>query len=142
MKRVTKRVVSLLLTICMVASVIVAFPLTASAAVTITDEALFMTYPTYLSNSEMDEGLAKAEAAYYAVINSYSESDEAIAAFMYSVSEGVSLGIKDLLGKAGLTETLYEQHAREAATNYMKSMLANENIIEQTSKTVDKAIRH
>ena len=135
-----KKIISLFLTVTMIASLIVAIPVTnVAAAETITDEALFMTYPTYLSNSEMDEGLAKAEAAYYAVINSYSDSDETVAALMTSMSEGISILVKQGLANLGIGETLYETQAREAATKYMQSMLTNENVIKKASGIVDKA---
>ncbi len=137
-----KRIISLFLTVTMIASLIVTIPVTnVAAAETITDEALFMTYPTYLSNSEMDEGLQKAEAAYYAVINSYSDSDETVAALMSSMSEGVSILIKEGLANLGYGETLYETQAREAATKYMQSMLTNENVIKKASGIVDKAYK-
>ncbi len=137
-----KKIISLFLTVTMIASLIVAIPAgNVAAAETITDEALFMTYPTYLSNSEMDEGLAKAEAAYYAVINSYSDSDETVAALMTSMSEGISILVKQGLANLGIGETLYETQAREAATKYIQSMLTNENVIKKASGMVDKAYK-
>ena len=63
-----KRILSLMLILCIFGGITGYMPVGA-ATDTITDEALFMTYPSYLSNSEMDEGLSKAEAAYYAVFH-------------------------------------------------------------------------
>ena len=137
-----KKIISLFLTVTMIASLIIAIPVTnVAAAETITDEALFMTYPTYLSNSEMDEGLANAQAAYYAVINSYSDSDQTIAKLMSSMSEGISISIKEGLANLGIGETLYETQAREAATKYMQSMLTNENVIKKSVDIVDRAYK-
>lgn len=135
-----KRIISLFLTITMIASLIVAIPAgNVTAAETITDEALFMTYPTYLSNSEMDEGLQKAEAAYYAVINSYSDSDETVATLMSSMSEGISILIKESLANLNVGETLYETQVKKAATGFMQSMFSNENVIKKASDIVGKA---
>ncbi len=135
-----KRIISLLLTMVLAASLI-SLPQSAEAAESISTEALFMTYPTYLSNSEMDEGLAKASEAYYAVINSYSDADETLAAYMTAFSEGVSLLLKEGASKLGWTESMYEQYAREAATKYMQSMLTDENTIKKASKSVETAYK-
>lgn len=137
-----KKIISLFLTVTMIASLIVAIPAgNVAAAETITDEALFMTYPTYLSNSEMDEGLQKAEEAFRAVMSSYSKTDELIAAFMTAMSEGISLSVQKYLGKLGLTETLYEKYAREAATKYIQSMLSNPNAATEPTKKIDTAYK-
>lgn len=132
----------MLISVCVLSSLIVFTPIgTVEAAETITDEALFMTYPTYLSNSEMDEGLSKAEATYYAVLNSYSTTDEAVAAFMSAMSEGISLTVKDTLGNWGIGETLYEEYAKAAATKYIQSMLSNENAAKNATKKVNTAYK-
>lgn len=137
-----KRVVSMLLSVCMLVTVFSSIPMTASAATeTVTDEALFMTYPTYLSNSEMDEGLNKAEEAFRTVMSSYSQTDELIAAFMTSISEGLSLSVQKYLGMFGLTETLYEKNAREAATKYMQSMLSSTNAAVEPTKKINTAYK-
>lgn len=137
-----KRIISMFLAVTIIASLIVTIPVTnVAAAETITDEALFMTYPTYLSNSEMDEGMSKAEAAYYAVINSYTESDQTVATIMSAMSDGISIFVKDSLGKLGIGETLYEECAKKAATKYMQSMLSNENVAKKATNIVNNAYK-
>lgn len=54
----------------------------------------FFTYPTYLSNSDIDEAESKAEAACYKVFGSYTESDQTVAAVMTTLSDSISLSIK------------------------------------------------
>ena len=135
-----KRILSLMLILCIFGGITGYMPVGA-ATDTITDEALFMTYPSYLSNSEMDEGLSKAEAAYYAVLNSYSSTDEAVSAFMSAMSEGISLTVKDTLGKWGIGETLYEEYAKKAATKYMQALMSNENAAKEATKKVNNAYK-
>ncbi len=138
-----KRFISLFMTVIMIVATIttVSVAEVSAAEPEISTEELFVKYPRYLSNSEMDEGLAKAEAAYYAVINSYSDSDETVAALMSAFSEGISLAIKDSIGKLGWGETLYEQYAREAATKYMQSMLSNENAAKKATDKINTAYK-
>ena len=95
-----KRIISLFMCVIMVASLLFAILVTnVNAAGTITDEALFMTYPTYLSNNEMDEGLSKAEAAYYAVINSYSKTDSGATFFRMKDIWQLQLTLRFNLGR-------------------------------------------
>ncbi len=138
----SKKLLSAFMALCMAVTMLLpAFPLNARGATSISTNDLFMTYPAYLSNSEMDEGLAKASEAYYAVINSYSDSDETLAAYMTAFSEGISLLLKEGASKLGWTESMYEQYAREAATKYMQSMLTDENTIKKASKSVETAYK-
>ncbi len=138
-----KKIISLFLTLTMIASLIVATPVTiVAAAETITDEALFMIYPTYLSNSEMDEGLQKAEAAYYAVINSYSKTDEIVAKAVTMLSEGVDIAFSEALSVLGITHNYYETCAKKAAKKYMQSMLQNENVLKKSTKKVQTAYKN
>ena len=138
-----KKIISLFLTVTMIASLIVAIPAgNVAAAETITDEALFMTYPTYLSNSEMDEGLQKAETAYYAVINSYSNSDEVVAKAVTMLSEGVDIAFNESLAALGITHNYYETCVKKAAKKYMQSMIENENVLKKATKKVQTAYKN
>ena len=57
-----------------------------SQTVSISDDDLFFQHPTYLDNDYINEGYGNAEAACFAVLNSYSGNDEVIAACMQTVS--------------------------------------------------------
>lgn len=112
-----------------------------AAAESITDEDLFMTYPAYLSNSDIDEATSKAEAACYKVLNSYTESDQAVAVVMSALSEGISVRIRDALSKFGLTESLYETYLIKAAKKYMQAYLSNDDALAKATKKVTKAYK-
>lgn len=136
-----KKFICSVLIISLISTLFLIMPTSAFAAETITDEALFMTYPTYLSNSEMDEGLAKAEAAYYAVISSYSETDEIVAKAVTILSEGVDIAFKESLSVWGITDNYYESCVKKAAKQYMQSMLENENVLKKATKKVQDAYK-
>ena len=109
---------------------------------TITTEDLFLKYPQYLvKDTKTKDGLSKASKAYYAVLNSYSKGDETYAAYMNGMSDGISVTIKDIFGKLGFGETLYETWAREAATHYMQSMMENEQIVSIATSKVNSAFK-
>lgn len=67
------------------------FAVPASAALPeISEDDLYSKYPLYLSNSDICEAASKAEAACFAVINSYDESDTAaVALCMTAMKEGI-----------------------------------------------------
>ena len=136
-----KRIISLFICIIMCCSIVFPSFNQVNAAGDISTEELFMKYPIYLNSEQMKKGLTNSENAYREVLRSYSEKDETIAAYMTAMSQGISLTIKDILGKIGVGETLYEQYAREAATRYMKSMLANENFARTATSKIDKAYK-
>jgi len=135
-----KKFISLFLILTIVSTLFVSLPATSAlGAKQVSDEELFSTYAGYLSNSIMDEGLEKADNAYRAVLNSYSDSDQTVAVYMSAMSEGVSVIIKEGLSKFGLSEPYYETQAKQAAKRFMQSMISNENVVKKASDIVGKA---
>lgn len=133
--------------ICMVLSILIFANMSISAfannkTTDITTDELFLKYAQFLVKDEKTKnGLAEASNAYYKVVNSYSDSDETYAAYMNGMGDGISITIKDLLGKIGIGETLYETCARESATHYLQSMMKNENIVSDATSKISSAFK-
>ena len=132
-----KRVLSMLLMMAMTVSLFTNLSFQSVLAATeITDENVFFTYPTYLSNSDIDEAESKAEAACYKVLNSYTESDQTVAAVMTALSDGISLSIRNGLSRFGLTESVYETYLIKATKKYMQGYLATDDALSKATKKV------
>ncbi len=137
-----KRFISGMVSFLMVLSIVLVVPTEkASAAETVTTEDLFLKYPTYLSNSEMNEGIQKAEAAYYAVLNSYSDSDETVAIIMTTLSDGISIALKEMFAELGIGESYYERIAKKAAQKYMQNLLECETSLKKATAKVEKVYK-
>lgn len=110
-----------------------------AAAPEISEDDLYSKYPLYLSNSDICEATSKAEAACFAVINSYDESDTAVALCMTAMKEGISLTVQDNLSKLGLTDSLYDSYLKEAAKGYIQEYLSSDTALSKTTNKVSKA---
>ena len=93
-------------------------------AATISDDDLFFKHPRYLDNDYIDEGYGKAEAACFAVLNSYSGSDEVIAACMQILKDGIiSTAIMQGSNRIGITQSRYESCLDAATRSFLKQYL-------------------
>lgn len=94
-------------------------------AATISDDDLFFKHPKYLDNDYINEGYGKAEAACFAVLNSYSGSDEVIAACMQILQDGIiSTAIMELSDRIGITQARNDRCLDIATKSFLKQYLS------------------
>ena len=142
-----KRSLSAILTICIISAFMPQIyaentSVELNSTNTITTTELFMQYPTYLSNTTMDEGFRSGQEACYAVLDSYTETDTAVSVAMTALSKGISVKVRDELASFGLTDSTYETYAKDAAKELLEQALGDEHTIGKSAKNVSKAYKH
>lgn len=81
-----------------------------SQTTSISDDDLFFQHPTYLDNDYINEGYGNAEAACFAVLNSYSGNDEVVAACMQILKDGIiSTTYMQDSDRIGITQPRYDR---------------------------------
>ena len=95
-----------------------------SQTVSISDDDLFFQHPTYLDNDYINEGYGNAEAACFAVLNSYSGNDEVIAACMQILKDGIiSTSYMHAASQVGITQSRYDRCLDAATRSFLKQYL-------------------
>ena len=95
-----------------------------SQTVSISDDDLFFQHPTYLDNDYINEGYGNAEAACFAVLNSYSGNDEVIAACMQILKDGIiSTSYMHAASQVGIIQSRYDRCLDAATRSFLKQYL-------------------
>ena len=104
----------------------------------ITEEQLCLLAPTYLNNEAYDNIIAKCGDMSLEAINSVSETDEAVASYMYSLKTGSSILWSEFWAKCNLGDSTYETFEKQAAREVVYEYLqANQNLT-KIAKKIEK----
>ena len=104
----------------------------------ITEEQLCLLAPTYLNNEAYDNIIAKCGDMSLEAINSVSETDEAVASYMYSLKTGSSILWSEFWAKCSLGDSTYETFEKQAAREVVYEYLqANQNLT-KIAKKIEK----
>ncbi len=108
-------------------------------AAEISTEDLFKKYPAYLSNKDVQGRLAVFQSDCYDVINEFNGKRTGVAVFMQSLSDGLSVCFRDLLGSFGLTETYGDSLIKESARKFLDKALESDKVLSSGAKKCRRA---
>ena len=139
MRKGMKRVFAFLLCVCMMATGLSLEnfkPETVYAGTSqITEEQLYTLAPSYLANKAYDSVISVGGRDAMRAIDSVSDMETYLAAYMYSLKEGTGVFWQQIWAAAGMTDSIYEEYEAKAAKELVYEYM---NISNNLSESADK----
>lgn len=108
----------------------------------VTYEQLFTLYPQYLSPEYEDIVLDEVLEEIKTVIDSYSDVENGIASYMYSLKNGVEILGTELLSLFGLTDNTKTKMTKDTITLLMKNICGVDNPMQAAAENVGERFKY